>query len=72
MQKAGIDTSVFTPHLTRAAASSRALESNVVPLKTIVKTAAWKRISTFAAYYNKSIHKEGVWGQVVLAKGRSL
>ena len=67
-EKAGIDTSIFTPHSTRAEASSNVLESNVVPLKM----AGWKKNSASATYYKKLIHKEVVLGQAVLAKGSSL
>ncbi|CAH2207684.1 jg21883 [Pararge aegeria aegeria] len=51
----GVDTSVFSAHSTRHAASSRA-HSLGVSLDTIRKTAGWSRNSTtFAKYYQRDI-----------------
>ena len=35
-----VDTSIFTPHSTRAASTSKA--ATKIPLKTILKTAGWR------------------------------
>lgn len=48
---AGIDTSIFTPHSTRAASTSAAFSR--VPLDTILKTAGWESQCTFRKFYNK-------------------
>lgn len=62
--KAGIDMSIFAPHSTRAASTSKAVGH--VPLKTILKTAGWRRRSTFAVYYHKPILPQGSFGEAVL------
>ena len=51
LKKAGIDTSVFKAHSTRAAASSAAF--NYVDINSILKTASWTRESTFSKFYCK-------------------
>ena len=48
-----VDTSIFTPHSTRAASTSKA--ATKIPLKTMLKTAGWRRRSTFVTYYNKPV-----------------
>lgn len=53
LEKGGIDTKIFTPHSTRAAATSKM--AGRVSLKTIMRTAGWRRSSTFAKYYHKEI-----------------
>lgn len=50
----GVDTSVFKPHSTRAASTSKALLHGV-PLDNILDTAGWTQSSTFATYYQKEI-----------------
>ena len=62
--EAGVDLSVFTPHSTRAAATSRA--GSRVPLATIMQAAGWKRESTFRKYYDKPIDKSGTFAQAIL------
>ena len=52
---AGVDTSVFKPHSTRAASASAA--AKCVPLQTILDAAGWSRASTFSRYYHKSSHR---------------
>ena len=69
MQKAGIDTSIFTPHSTRAADSSKALEPNLVSLKTINKTAWWKRNTTFTPPTTNLSTKRVFWGKRCQQKG---
>ena len=53
---AGIDMNIFTPHSTRAAATSQAVGR--VPLDTILKTAGWSQAGTFQKYYNKTVQKD--------------
>ena len=54
MSKAVIDTSIFSPHSTRSAASSAAKKGRV-PIDTILKTGGWRSIKTFARFYDKEI-----------------
>ena len=62
--RAGLDTSIFSPHSTRSAATNKAKSGNI-PLLTILKTAGWSRESTFAKYYEKPIRNEGVFADAV-------
>ena len=57
LMKSGINMKIFTPHSTRAASTSKAKQS--VQLSTILKTAGWRRASTFATFYDKKISDEG-------------
>lgn len=50
---AGVDMSIFSPHSTRSAATSKAMSH--VPLDTILKTAGWAKESTFRKYYLKPV-----------------
>jgi integrase len=54
MGNAGIDTSIFKAHSTRAASTSKALKKEV-PLQSILNAAMWKSDSTFAKFYNKPV-----------------
>ena len=54
MQQAGIDTTKFKPHSTRAASTSAA-SRNAVPLENILTAAGWKSDCVFAKYYNKPV-----------------
>ena len=51
----GVDMSVFTPHSTRAASTSKAAQRITLP--TILKTAGWRSASTFARFYKKPIQE---------------
>ena len=62
--KAGLDVSVFSPHSTRSAATTKARSANI-PLLTILKTAGWSKESTFAKYYDKTITNEGVFADAI-------
>ena len=64
---AGIDTTVFTPHSTRAASTSRANLDNV-PIATIMKTAGWSNARTFARHYNKQTLKSSNKFQTAVLK----
>ena len=57
MQQAGIDTTKFKPHSTRAASTSTA-SRNAVPLENILTAAGWKRDCVFAKYYNKPVGRK--------------
>lgn len=54
LTEAGIDTTKFKSHSTRAASASDALR-NDVPIDSILKSAAWSNALTFHKYYNKVI-----------------
>ena len=53
----GVDMDKFSPQSTRSASTSK-VKSNV-PLSTILKTAGWRRASTFARFYDKKLESEG-------------
>jgi integrase len=55
MERAGIDTSIFKPHSTRAAATSAAFRK-AVPIQSILKAAMWSSECTFAKFYNKPVN----------------
>ena len=54
LKRSGIDTSIFTAHSFRSAASSAARSSNV-PIDKIMTTAGWKSSETFRKFYDKPI-----------------
>jgi hypothetical protein len=54
MDLAGIDTSVFKPHSTRAAGTSAAFRS-ALPIQSILKAAMWSSECTFAKFYHKPV-----------------
>ena len=54
LKLSGIDTSIFTAHSFRSAASSAAKSSNV-PIDKIMSTAGWKSSETFRKFYDKPI-----------------
>ena len=64
LEKAGIDTSVFCPHSTRAASTSKAAQR--LPLSTVLRTAGWRRESTFARFYQKDVVHDDPFGASVL------
>ena len=64
MRDAGIDLSIFAPHSTRCASTSKAVMT--LPLATILETAGWSRESTFARHYKKPLCKQGQFGEAVL------
>ena len=51
LSDAGVDMTIFTPHSTRSASTSKAASN--IPLDTIMKTAGWTQESTFSKYYKK-------------------
>ena len=54
LNEAGIDTSVFKAHSTRAASCSNA-KANNVPIDQILKTAGWANVTSFSKFYDKII-----------------
>ena len=50
--KAGIDTSSYTAHSTRAASTSAVSSANL-PIDIIMKVAGWSSENTFQKFYNK-------------------
>jgi len=65
MADVGIDLSIFSPHSTRSASSSKAALK--LPLSTIVSTVGWANESTFARFYKKPISKQGQFAKAVLS-----
>ena len=67
--RSGIDLTVFKPHSTRAATTSKAHASDV-PLSSILEAGSWKNECTFNRFYNKPIQsrdQENIFGKTVLA-----
>ena len=54
LSKAGIYTSIFSPHSTRSAASSTAKKGHV-PIDATLKTGGWRSMKTFGRFYDKGI-----------------
>ena len=54
MTDAGLDTTRFHPHSTRAASTSKA-HKKATPIDVIMSTAGWAKASTFQKFYNKPI-----------------
>lgn len=67
MALSGIDTTMFTPHSTWAASTSKVF--NKVPLQTIMKSASWRSDCVFNKFYNKPIARssENSFGHVLLS-----
>ena len=70
----GIDTSVFKPHSTRAASTSKASKC-CVPIAHIMPAASWTSDSTFHKFYKKEIDQDGdvadTFGQAILLDATS-
>ena len=64
LSNSGIDLSIFSPHSTRAASASKAVDK--VQLGTILRTVGWSSERTFARFYKKPIIKEGVFAKAVI------
>ena len=54
METAGVDTHVFKPHSTRAAATSKA-KAACVSVHDILQTAGWSSSRCFDLFYNKPV-----------------
>ena len=68
MKEAGIDTSVYTAHSTRGAATSKA-KAMGVPTADILKAAKWNSALIFCRFYNTP-SSTSQFGQVVLSNGQ--
>jgi hypothetical protein len=66
LESAGIDTTMFTAHSTRAAAASKA-HQKAIPLDVILKTVGWKSENTFRKFYDKPITDTGDMGTALLS-----
>ena len=56
MELAGVDTTTYKPHSTRAASTS-ALETSSVPISDILNAAGWTQEETFRKFYNKPVEQ---------------
>ena len=65
LKAAGIDTSIFGAHSTRAASTSAA-DSHMVPITTIMECAGWSSENTFMKFYRKPIQEKGNFGKELL------
>ena len=65
MIDAGIDMCLFSPHSTRAAATSAAARMNV-SIATILRTAGWTGDSTFRKFYHKPVRMNCDFGSALL------
>ncbi len=74
MSISGIDTSVFKPHSTRAASTSKASQCSV-PISQIMSAASWASDSTFHKFYKKEIDQANdmtdTFGQAILLDATS-
>ena len=64
LKLAGVDTNIFAPHSTRAAATSAA--SVKVSIDTIIRTAGWTRDSTFRKFYKRPVVNSSEFSHSVL------
>jgi len=67
LQKAGIDTTKFQAHSTRAAAASKAALCGVT-VEDIMKAADWSGEGVFQKFYYKSCHSVEFGTSVLAAK----
>ena len=65
MERAGIDISMFKPHSTRMAATSKAKGASV-PIQEILRTAGWSSSGTFDRFYDKPLMVESTFASAVL------
>ena len=67
LEKARVNTKVFSAHSARAAAASAA-HSNNVPISTIMEAAGWSRESTFQKFYDKPVKDVVNFGDQLVSK----
>lgn len=65
LKAAGIDTTKFGAHSTRAASTSAAARAGT-PLEVILESAGWSNCGTFATFYQKPINAPCNFGSVLL------
>ncbi|XP_067665161.1 uncharacterized protein [Haliotis asinina] len=63
---AGIDTTIYSGHSTRAASTSAA-HMQGAPMQCIMGAAGWASAGVFARFYCKPMHKEHSFGEAVLS-----
>lgn len=61
---AGVDLTIFYPHSTRSAASSKA--ALTLPLSTVISAVGWSAESSFARFYNKPLGSPALFAAAVL------
>ena len=66
LEKAGVNTKVFSAHSTRAAATSAAHLNNV-PINIIMEAAGWSRESTFRTFYDKPVTRDVNFGEQLVS-----
>ncbi|KAK3108935.1 hypothetical protein FSP39_019143 [Pinctada imbricata] len=62
---AGVNTSVFKPHSTRGACTSKENKLGL-SVQQIMQKANWKSVSTFQKFYNKPVHGNDLFAEKVL------
>lgn len=65
MMNAGLDVTMFKPHSTRSAATSKATQA-CVPVQDILKQAGWSNHRTFDRFYNKPVRPVSTFAESVL------
>ena len=70
MRDAGIALTIFSPHSTRSASSSKA--SLTLPVSTILATVGWSCESVFAKFYKRPLSRRTDFARAVLGWGSSL
>ena len=66
MKDAGVDVTIFKPHSTRAASTSKA-KAVAVPIEEILKTAGWSSSRCFDRFYNKPVQAKNTFSEAVLS-----
>ena len=64
LKQAGVDTSNFGAHSTRAASSSAAKQAGV-PIMDILSTGGWSSERTFAKHYSVPIKKKNTFAEAI-------
>ncbi|MES9902005.1 MAG: tyrosine-type recombinase/integrase [Sedimenticola sp.] len=66
LRSAGIDTTMFKGHSTRAASVSAADRAGV-PIHDILAAAGWSSSGTFDKFYNKSVSQTGQFSRAIMS-----
>jgi hypothetical protein len=66
MKDAGVDVTIFKPHITRAASTSKA-KAVAVSIQEILKTAGWPSSRCFDRFYNKPVQAKNIFSEAVLS-----
>ena len=69
LKYAGIDTTKFGAHSTKAASISAAAKAGT-PLDVILKSAGWSNCGTFAKFYKKPINTQCNFGSALFEANR--